>query len=71
MPLKYLYGIRWPNQIIGQLHGIFFLVFLGLAYAVAQEENWSPKKQWLAFIAAVLPPDTFWFDHRYLKSNKA
>lgn len=69
MPLKYLYGIRTPNLIIGQAHGLLFLAFLGFAYAVSQEEKWSPGKQWLAFFASVLPLGTFWFDHRYLKNQ--
>ena len=70
MPLKYIYGMRLPNQIIGQTHGILFLVFLGLAYAVAAEEKWPAKQQWIAFVSAVLPLGTFWFDHRYLKTKR-
>lgn len=67
MPMKYIYGVRWPNQVIGQTHGILFLTFLGFAYAVAAEEKWPARKQWIAFAAAVLPLGTFWFDRKHLR----
>jgi integral membrane protein len=67
MPLKYYANFPAMVQIMGPLHGTFFLAYCASVLLVAGSDSWSAKKQALAFIAAVLPCGTFVFERRYSK----
>ena len=62
MPLKYLAGLPLAVRIVGSLHGVLFLVFLGALYRAGRERRW-PYRRWLvAFVSSVVPFGTFIFD---------
>jgi integral membrane protein len=68
MPLKYVYDVHMPNQIIGMLHGILFIWYVLLLYWVADEKKWGGMVLFLGLLAAILPFGTFVADKRlYLK----
>lgn len=39
MPLKYMYGINWPNKIIGMIHGGLFIAYVLLVFVESHEKN--------------------------------
>jgi len=69
MPLKYVYAMPHATRYPGMVHGILFLAFIFYAHYVAETEIWPMRKRIAAFLAAVLPLGTFWFDWKYLKQK--
>lgn len=66
MPLKYVYGEPLMVRIVGMAHGLLFLAYLGLAFAMHDRENWSFTKLGGAFVASLLPFGPFVFDWKFL-----
>lgn len=64
MPLKYLAGLPQAVRVVGMLHGILFLLFVGAVAHVAVQRRWSWKWVAGALVAAVLPFGPFVFDAR-------
>ena len=64
MPLKYLFNQPMAVTIVGWVHGILFVAFLFLAWEVKTDRNKSWKWFALAFLAAILPTGTFFFDKK-------
>ena len=62
MPLKYLAELPVAVRIVGSVHGLLFLVFVGALYRVVLEYGW-PARRWLAaFVSSVVPFGTLVFD---------
>ena len=70
MPLKYFFNQPLPVTVIGWIHGILFLAFVSLAWDVKTDLNKSMKWLGIAFLAALIPTGTFFFD-RKLKEELA
>jgi len=66
MPLKYLAGLPEAVKIVGWIHGVLFLAFVGLVFKVSDEENWTPRTTVLALFAGMIPFGTFVFDRKFL-----
>jgi len=64
MPLKYFLEQPLAVKIFGWIHGILFVVFLFLAWEVKTDRNKSLKWFALAFLAAIIPTGTFFFDKK-------
>jgi integral membrane protein len=71
MPMKYMAGNPAFVKTMGPIHGGLFVAYILFANFVASEMNWPTKTKLLAFVAAVLPAGTFWFERKYLKTEKA
>lgn len=69
MPMKYLLGQPMGVRIVGMVHGLLFIAYVGLIAVVGAEYNWSGRKKLMAFLAAILPLGTFVFD-RSLRHEK-
>ncbi len=67
MPLKYMYAIAWPNQIVGMAHGVLFLAYCTWVLLVHKEKHWPFIKTLLALLASLLPIATFVVDAKWLK----
>ena len=67
MPLKYIYGMKEPNKIIGMIHGVLFIAYVVMVLFIRLEENWNNKKTFLALLASVLPFGTFWADWKLFR----
>jgi integral membrane protein len=67
MPLKYYYGIKWPNMYVGGLHGGLFIAYCieVLLLHVQQKMKWQITLTLL--VASLVPLMTFWVDRKYLK----
>ena len=71
MPLKYYVGIPMAVKMLGPIHGILFLGYIAAVLWIALDEGWPAKKHLLAYLAAVLPCGTFWFEKTYSCNNEA
>jgi integral membrane protein len=64
MPLKYFLQQPMAVKIVGWIHGILFVAFLFLAWEVKTDRNKSLKWLATAFLAAIIPTGTFFFDKK-------
>jgi len=64
MPLKYIFHQPMAVKIFGWIHGILFVTFLVLAWEVKTDRNKSWKWFATAFLAAIIPTGTFFFDKK-------
>ena len=64
MPLKYFLQQPLAVKIVGWVHGILFVAFLFLAWEYKTDRNKSLKWFALAFLAAIIPTGTFFFDKK-------
>lgn len=55
MPLKYLADNATPVAIIGPVHGVLYLIYLVLAFALATRAGWSLKGTLLILVAGTIP----------------
>ena len=52
---KHGFGVHGLVETIGPVHGVIFLVYLGLALAVRRPLGWDPTTTATVVIAAVIP----------------
>jgi len=64
MPLKYFFEQPMAVKICGWIHGILFITFLSLAWEVKTDRKKSFKWLMTAFLAAIIPTGTFFFDKK-------
>ena len=70
MPLKYLLHQPMAVKICGWIHGILFVAFLFLAWEYKTDKNRSFKWFAIAFLAAIIPTGTFFFDKKLKEEEK-
>jgi integral membrane protein len=64
MPLKYIFKQPMGVTITGWIHGILFVAFLSLAWEFKSDRKKNLKWFAMAFVAAIIPTGTFWFDKK-------
>lgn len=67
MPLKYMWHITLPNQIVGGAHGLLFIVYVIMVFIVSREYKLSLKDQFWAYLASLLPFGTFVADAKIFR----
>jgi len=67
MPLKYIWQIKAPNYVVGQIHGLLFLTFCVLVLLSASEFKWKRKQTLILLLSSIIPGGTFWSEKRYLR----
>ena len=70
MPLKYLLHQPMAVKIVGWMHGILFVAFLFLVWEYKTDRNKSLKWFATAFLAAIIPTGTFFFDKKLKEEEK-
>ena len=70
MPLKYIFKLPMAVKICGWAHGILFVAFLFLAWEYKTDRNKSFKWFATAFLAAIIPTGTFFFDKKLKEEEK-
>lgn len=70
VPVKYLLHIPEPNFFVGMIHGILFIAYClwVLIYGVPSRQ--SAAFFVIAWLMALVPLGTFWFDKKYLNHSK-
>ncbi len=71
MPLKYFLHQPMAVTFIGWIHGVLFVAFVSLAWDVKSDLNKPFKWFGTAFICALLPFGTFFFDKKIRDELKA
>lgn len=59
MPLKYGADTPAGVQLLGPVHGVLFMAYVGLVFIVRDQLGWDLKRTVLALGAAVLPVAPF------------
>lgn len=67
MPLKYTWGFPQPNYWVGLMHGLLFVVYVGLSIVLLLQTKISFKGFVIAMLASLLPFGTFVADARAFK----
>lgn len=55
VPLKYLAGEPIVVELVGQAHGIMYMVYLVVAYALAHRCGWRLKRTVAVLLAGTIP----------------
>jgi integral membrane protein len=64
MPLKYVAGIPVAVKVAGWLHGVLFVMLLGVLFETQRWLSWSRKQTAQVVLAALLPFGPFVIDGR-------
>ena len=70
MPLKYAFGIKGPNMVIGMMHGLLFVLYILLVIIVGYRNKWSLQKIAWAFLASIIPFGTFYADKKLFREEQ-
>lgn len=79
VPIKYGFHNPVPVKIIGQIHGILFLLFVFNTISAGIEHKWRfMHTTWKVLLACIIPFGTFYIDakilreiHKKLEAEKA
>jgi integral membrane protein len=70
MPMKYFMGMPEVVRVVGLIHGVLFLLYIGLLAMLHVRERWPVMFSLYAFIASILPFGTFVLD-KHLREKEA
>lgn len=71
MPLKYAYGIPEATKAIGMIHGVLFIVYIGVVVFAHWKLNWKFGRTALLLAASVIPFGTIYADRKVFKELSA
>lgn len=69
MVLKYGYEMPGPNYVVGMIHGLLFILYVGLLINVTIVYKWSLPKVGLSFLASLIPFGTFYADKKLFRPS--
>jgi integral membrane protein len=67
MPLKYIYGLKGPNYVVGVLHGALFIGYCLWVIIAFQKQKISLQETFLLLLSSIVPFMTFWAERKILK----
>jgi integral membrane protein len=67
MPLKYVWGIKEPNYVVGMAHGVLFLAYCIWVLVNHYDRKWKLSRTGILLVASLVPFMTFWAEKRYLR----
>ena len=62
MPMKYLMGMPEVVRVVGSIHGVLFLLYVGLLGTLHVRQRWPVMFSLYALVASVIPLGTFVLD---------
>jgi integral membrane protein len=62
MPMKYFMGMPEVVRVVGTIHGVLFLLYVGLLATLHFRQRWSVIFSLYAFVASIIPFGTFVLD---------
>lgn len=69
MPLKYFFNNPKPVMIVGQIHGLLFILFIAMALYSAFKHKWSfLSTTSKVLLSSFIPFGTFYIDAKILKN---
>ncbi len=69
MPLKYIWGMPEMVRAVGMAHGLLFLAYVGLAFALYRRDDWPAKTLRWALLASLLPFGPFVFERKGMRGS--
>lgn len=66
MPLKYFADMPLAVTYVGWVHGLLFVLYIGIFFALWPKMKWPFWKASLIGGASLIPFATFWVDKKYL-----
>ncbi len=63
---KYAAGGDRGVEILGPVHGVFYLAFAALVLVHRRDLRWPPRKTVMAIVLGSLPFGGFWVERRWL-----
>lgn len=70
MILKYKYEMPGPNYVVGMIHGLLFILYVGMLLQVAYVYKWPFMKIVLGFLASLIPFGTFYADKKLFREQQ-
>ncbi|HZH88942.1 MAG TPA: DUF3817 domain-containing protein [Chitinophagaceae bacterium] len=70
MPLKYFAGIENAVKYPGWVHGLLFVLYIGLLINVSVKYSWSFKRVFIYFIASLIPLMPFFVEKELRREIK-
>ncbi|MFT5596256.1 MAG: integral membrane protein [Flammeovirgaceae bacterium] len=67
MPLKYIFGMAEAVSIVGMLHGVLFVAYVGSALFNGFERKWKLTSFLLLALASILPGGPLYIDPIVIK----
>ena len=67
MPMKYMFDNPVLVKYVGMGHGVLFILFLIVLFAVCEKQKWSITIFLMGLAASILPFGPFVFDHKLKK----
>lgn len=69
MPMKYMMGMPMAVRVVGSIHGMLFLLYLGQLAKLRTTHQWDNRFSFYAVLASILPFGPFLFD-KYLREKE-
>ena len=69
MPMKYFMEMPEVVRVVGSIHGVLFLLYVGLLAILHVKQRWSFMFSLYALVASVIPFGTFMLD-RHLREKE-
>ncbi len=70
MPMKYFMGMPEVVRVVGSIHGVLFVLYVGLLAMLHFRQRWSFMFSLYALVASVIPFGTFVLD-KHLREKEA
>ncbi len=67
MPLKYYFGLPLAVKIVGWLHGVLFIAYIGAVLLAIRAMQWNWFSVLVALAASLIPIGTFVLDASWKK----
>jgi integral membrane protein len=69
MPMKYFMGMPEVVRVVGSIHGVLFILYVGLLAWIHFTQRWPFMFSLYALIASVVPFGTFMLDKQLRKKE--
>lgn len=69
MVLKYQFELKWPNKIVGWIHGLLLIAYCVYLAHFYFTKQFSFGKSLVLFITSFIPFGTFWAERKYLRNE--
>jgi len=67
MPLKYYFGMPMMVKVVGWLHGVLFIAYIGAVLLAIKAMQWNWFSVLVALAASLIPIGTFVLDRSWKK----
>jgi len=69
MPMKYFMGMPEVVRVVGSIHGVLFVLYVGLLTWIHFTQRWAFIFSLYALLASVIPFGTFMLDNQLRKKE--